>query len=110
MSNTGRSTSPGFDAKSGVLAIPHRNDSIEILYRKMAALADAVRHGHSVAHATNYMASTAQERNATKKAVAEMSLREREVWDVYIQGTYPLPKIDWSLVGNQPQHQRNRSG
>ena len=30
-----------------------------------------------------------------KKTVAEMPLQELEVWRLYIQGKYPLPKVDW---------------
>ena len=30
-----------------------------------------------------------------KKAVVEMPLQELEAWRLYIQGKYPLPKVDW---------------
>lgn len=96
MAETDRATSPALDASTSMLSIPDRNDSIFVLHRKLTALAEAVRRGQSVAYVTNYTASTAQERDTTKKAVAEMPLQERQVWDVYAQGTYKLPKIDWN--------------
>ncbi|PVH96088.1 hypothetical protein DM02DRAFT_731407 [Periconia macrospinosa] len=80
MADINRVTSPALDASSGVLSIPDRNDSIVVLHRNLAALAEAVRRGQSVAYVTNYIASTAQERDATKTAVADMPLQEREVW------------------------------
>ena len=43
---------------------------------------------------TNYAASIIQERNAIKKAIAEMPLQELEVWRLYIQGKYLLLKVD----------------
>lgn len=77
------------------LPIPQEEDSITALERKLVALAEAVHSGKSVALVTSYAACAIQERDTTKKAVAEMSSWESDVWSLYVQGTYPLPKIDW---------------
>ncbi|PVH98615.1 hypothetical protein DM02DRAFT_502577, partial [Periconia macrospinosa] len=84
------------------LLVPQKNDSIMILRQKMAALAEAVRCGRGMAAATNYAACPLQERDATKKAVAEMTPPERQAWDVYTQGRYPLPDVEWDTSREPP--------
>jgi hypothetical protein len=96
MEDTSGSTSAGFSSYPDSLPIPQKGDSIAVLQLKMTALAEAVRRGQSVAFVTNYTASTNQERDATKKAVAEMRRQELEAWTLYSQGKYPLPTIDWN--------------
>ena len=77
------------------LPIPQIGDSIVVVGRKLIALADAVRRGRSIAVVTHYAASTNQERDPVKVAVADMSPLELSYWRQYAEGTYPLPKIDW---------------
>ena len=93
--DTDRPTSPSPRSQAQGLLVPQENDSIVVLRQKMTALADAVRCGRGTAAATNYAACPLQERDATKKAVAEMTPPERGAWDVYTQGRYPLPNIKW---------------
>ncbi|KAH6977694.1 hypothetical protein EDB80DRAFT_266833 [Ilyonectria destructans] len=77
------------------LPIPQSGDSIDVLQRKLTALADAVRCGQSIAVVTNYAASTIQERDPVKIALAEMPPQELDFWSLYAEGKYQLPKIDW---------------
>ncbi|RYP04009.1 hypothetical protein DL764_004741 [Monosporascus ibericus] len=77
------------------LAIPQSNDSINVLQRKLTALADAVCRGQSIAVMTNYAASTIQQRDPVKIAVSEMPPQELDFWSLYAEGKYPLPKVDW---------------
>jgi len=95
MEDTGGPNGAELGSHPDGLPIPQRGDSIAVLQRKLTALAEVVCCGQSVAFVTNYAASTIQERDATKKAVAEMPLQELEAWRLYIQGKYPLPKVDW---------------
>ncbi|PON20254.1 hypothetical protein TGAM01_v210896 [Trichoderma gamsii] len=76
--------------------IPEKGDSIDVLQRKLTALADAMRHGQSIASMTNYAAATIKERDTIKIATADMPPQEVEAWSLYIDGNYPLPKIDWN--------------
>jgi hypothetical protein len=108
MEYTSRPTSATFGSHPDSLPIPYRGDSIAVLQRKMMALADAVRRGQSVAFVTNYAASTSQERDATRKAVAEMPIQELEAWTLYCQGKYPLPKVDWN-ASREPAPTSTRS-
>ncbi|PNP44443.1 hypothetical protein TGAMA5MH_03789 [Trichoderma gamsii] len=78
------------------LPIPEKGDSIDVLQRKLTALTDAMRHGQSIASITNYAAATIKERDPIKIATADMPPQEVEAWSLYIDGNYPLPKIDWS--------------
>jgi len=77
------------------LPIPQKGDSIDVLQRKLTALADAIHRRRSIAAVTNYAAATIKERDPVKIAVAEMPWQERDSWSLYIEGKYPLPKIDW---------------
>jgi hypothetical protein len=77
------------------LPIPEIGDSIDVLQRKLTALAGVVRRGQSIAVATSYAASTIQERDPVKIAVSEMPPLEFEAWDLYAEGKYSMPKIDW---------------
>lgn len=77
------------------LQIPQSEDSAADVAHKLTALADAVRHGGSIALLTRFAASKTQERNPMSIAVREMSEQEYEAWAVYTTGRYPLPDIDW---------------
>jgi hypothetical protein len=78
------------------LPIPQSGDSIAVIQKKLTALADAVSRGQSIAVVTKYAASTVQERDPMKLAVAEMSPQELDHWGLYAEGKYRLPKLDWN--------------
>ena len=78
------------------LPIPQSGDSIAVIQKKLTALADAVSRGQSIAVVTKYAASTVQEHDPVKLAVAEMSPQELDSWGLYAEGKYRLPKLDWN--------------
>ena len=78
------------------MQIPQSEDSIADIARKLTALADAVRHGQSIAAATKYVASMTQKRDPLDSAVTEMTKLEYEAWSLFTAGKYPLPGIDWN--------------
>ncbi|PVI03496.1 hypothetical protein DM02DRAFT_652460 [Periconia macrospinosa] len=80
-----------------VLPIPLPSDPPDILHAKVNALADVVKQQRNIAAATNYRASAIQERNTTKKAVAQMHPEELYVWKAYTEGLCTLPAIEWDI-------------
>lgn len=78
------------------LQIPHGDDPIAEMARKLTALAKSVQEGHSIAAVIFYAASMTQNREPMNTAVAEMAPQEHEAWSYYTTGKYPLPSIDWN--------------
>jgi len=82
---------------SASLPIPKMGDSLVVLNSKLAAVAEAVLSGQSIASATGFAAVELQERSATKKAVNEMSPVEYDYWQAYIENRCQLPPMNWSV-------------
>jgi hypothetical protein len=73
-----------------VLPIPHLSDSPNELLSKLAAIADVLRAGKSIAEATAYSVAPTQDRNAEKRAVSQMRLKEQELWTTFRDGLWHL--------------------
>jgi hypothetical protein len=78
-----------------VLPIPHLSDSPNELLPKLAAIADVLRAGKSIAEATAYSAAPTQDRNAEKRVVSQMRPKEQESWTTFRDGLWHLQ----SLIG-----------
>jgi hypothetical protein len=85
---------PQIDSKS-VLAIPHHHDTIDQLSIKLIAIAKVTSAGESIAVATAFLATPAQERIATEAAISQMTPWEKEAWATFTGGTWRLPDFDW---------------
>jgi hypothetical protein len=78
-----------------VLPIPHLSDNPNELLSKLAAIADVIRAGKSIAKATAYSAAPTQDKNTEKIAVSQMRLQEQEAWTTFKGRLWYLPELDW---------------
>jgi hypothetical protein len=78
-----------------VLPIPHLSDNPNELLSKLAAIADVIRAGKSIAEATAYSAAPTQDKNAEKIAVSQMRRQEQEAWTTFKDELWYLPEFDW---------------
>ena len=78
-----------------ILDIPQSQDTLKILCSKLAAIADVITAGQSVAAATGYSAAVNQEQRAVEKAVGQMCPSEHKVWTWFQTGSCALPNMDW---------------
>lgn len=77
------------------LALPSPTDDLETSATKLAALADTVQQGNSLALFTGLQGVTPHMRDAETRARAQMTIEEREAYDGWKEGWYRLPVFDW---------------
>jgi hypothetical protein len=79
-----------------VLSIPAIGDTKAQIHSKLASLAEVIVSGKSIALATGYAATTDSGDDAVTGAINQMLPWERELWEHFRSGSYPLPEIDWT--------------
>lgn len=77
------------------LALPSPTDDLETSATKLAALADTVQQGNSLALFTGLQGVTPHTRDAETRARAQMPIEERQAYDGWKEGRYRLPVFDW---------------
>lgn len=90
-----REATPSAEAALVPIEVPTDNDSITTLSTKLAALAQVVTTGGSIAASTNYAACPTPQRDAVKTAISEMVPTELNFYKYYMQGKYSLPEMNW---------------
>lgn len=79
---------------TAILDIPQNQNTLKVLCSKLAAIADVITAGQSLAVATGYSAAANQEQCAVEKAVGQMFPLEHEMWTCFQTGSCALPDMD----------------
>ena len=77
------------------LALPKPTDDLESTANKLAALADTVKQGNSLALFTGLEMATPHTRDAETIARSQMSAQERQAYDAWKEGRVGVPDFDW---------------